>query len=66
MRLGHATGKLELLSPKGTLARGYSITRTAEGRIVRSIKAVKDKDLIKTMVLDGEFDSVVSLPSDNK
>ena len=24
---------MELLSPKGTLARGYSITRTAEGKI---------------------------------
>ena len=35
-RLTQAGGKLELLSPNSTLQRGYSITRAADGAIVRS------------------------------
>ncbi len=60
-RLEHVTAKLELLSPKSTLERGYSITRaTATGRIIRSVKAVSQGTNVTTMVLDGQFDSVVS------
>jgi exodeoxyribonuclease VII large subunit len=58
------TGKLDLLSPKSTLARGYSITRTAEGRIIRKVKMVKKGEQITTMVLDGQFGSVVSSASE--
>jgi exodeoxyribonuclease VII large subunit len=58
LRLSHLTGKLELLSPKSTLQRGYSITRTPEGNIVKSIKAVKSGETIRTLVADGEFESV--------
>jgi exodeoxyribonuclease VII large subunit len=59
-RLGALIGKLELLSPKSTLARGYSITRTADGRIVKTVRAVKPGQALRTLVTDGEFDSVVS------
>jgi exodeoxyribonuclease VII large subunit len=59
-RLAHAGAKLELLSPKATLSRGYSITRTADGRIVKTVKTVNAGQTVSTIVLDGEFESVVS------
>ena len=59
-RLAQARAKLDLLSPKSTLQRGYSITRTVDGRIVKTVKTVKDGDRITTLVADGEFKSVVS------
>lgn len=49
---------LGALSHKATLKRGYSITRTADGRLVKSIKTVKSGDKIRTLVQDGEFGSV--------
>jgi exodeoxyribonuclease VII large subunit len=52
--------KLNLLSPNATLSRGYSITRLADGTIVKSVKTVKSGDKISTKVLDGEFESEVS------
>lgn len=57
-RLATVAGKLELLSPRSTLARGYSITRTSDGTIIRSVTAVKPGRLLRTMVSDGEFDSI--------
>ncbi|MEI6082904.1 MAG: exodeoxyribonuclease VII large subunit [Verrucomicrobiota bacterium] len=63
-RLGSLTGKLELLSPKSTLARGYSITRTADGKIVKTVRTVKPGLPVRTLVTDGEFDSVVSRRSE--
>lgn len=59
-RLEQARGKLQLLNPKSTLERGYSITRLVKsGRILRSVTSVKSGTKISTMVLDGGFDSVV-------
>lgn len=60
VRLAVARDKLELLSPNSTLARGYSITRTPAGRLVRSIRQVKPGQPLTTKVLDGEFGSVVT------
>jgi exodeoxyribonuclease VII large subunit len=57
-RLEHVAGKLELLSPKSTLERGYSVTRTQEGKIVKTVKTVASGMNIRTMVADGEFESV--------
>ncbi len=58
-RLDHARAKLDLLSPRATLARGYSITRLADGRVVKTVGTVKAGDQICTLVADGEFSSVV-------
>lgn len=62
--IGHrwqtVAAKLALLSPQATLARGYSITRHSDGRIVRSVAEVQRGDRLSTMVADGEFGSVVS------
>jgi exodeoxyribonuclease VII large subunit len=65
-RLAQAGAKLELLSPNSTLQRGYSITRTTDGRIVKSVKSVRKGDKLTTIVLDGEFGSVVSSPADGQ
>jgi exodeoxyribonuclease VII large subunit len=59
-RLQQVGTKLDLLSPKSTLERGYSITRLADGKIVKTVKTVKTGDGIRTLVADGEFGSVVS------
>jgi exodeoxyribonuclease VII large subunit len=59
-RLAQVGAKLELLSPNATLERGYSITRLADGKIVKTVTAVKTGNSIRTLVADGEFDSVVS------
>jgi exodeoxyribonuclease VII large subunit len=65
-RLAQSSAKLELLSPNSTLQRGYSITRTADGQIVRTVKSVKTGDKLTTIVLDGEFGSVVSSRADGQ
>jgi exodeoxyribonuclease VII large subunit len=60
-RLSTLSGKLDLLSPKSTLSRGYSITLLADtGHVVRSVTAVNTGTKLTTKLLDGELDSVVS------
>ena len=58
-RLLTAGGKLSLLSPNSTLARGYSITRQVDGQVVRTVQAARAGKTIRTLVTDGEFESVV-------
>ncbi|HUI07495.1 MAG TPA: exodeoxyribonuclease VII large subunit [Verrucomicrobiae bacterium] len=66
-RLAQVAAKLELLSPNSTLQRGYSITRVVEtGQIVRRKVHVRPGLKISTKVLDGEFGSVVSFPTDSQ
>ena len=57
--LGILAGKLELLSPKSTLARGYSVTQLSDGEVVRSVQQAAAGTHIRTRVADGEFNSVV-------
>lgn len=59
-RLSLAASRLDGLSPLKTLARGYSVTRTAEGsRLVRSVGSVKSGDRIETVLADGRVVSAV-------
>ncbi|MCX7885964.1 MAG: exodeoxyribonuclease VII large subunit [Verrucomicrobiae bacterium] len=58
-RLTQATTRLDLLSPLATLKRGYSITRTSDGTIVRSIRQTHKGQRLRTLVADGEFESRV-------
>lgn len=52
--------KLTLLSPMNILRRGYSITIDCDsGRIIKSVCEVKSGQIIKTLLQDGEFKSVV-------
>ncbi|MGL1834373.1 exodeoxyribonuclease VII large subunit [Rhodocyclaceae bacterium SMB388] len=48
------------LAPAGVLARGYSITRDARGRILRSTDAVEIGDNVSIELSDGELAVTVS------
>ncbi len=50
-------GMLRILGPQATLERGYSITRDAEGAVIRTIAAIAPGMKIKSRVRDGEFES---------
>lgn len=50
---------LDAMSPKRLLARGYTITRTASGRIVRGIRDVSPGDEIRIELADGTLTSDV-------
>ena len=54
-RLAHAAQQLNAVSPLATLGRGYSISKTADGEILRSVSQVKIHDQISTRLADGEF-----------
>jgi exodeoxyribonuclease VII large subunit len=57
--LSAAAALLGTLSPEATLARGYSITRDAEGNIVRFAAALAPGDTLRTRFRHGEAESVV-------
>ncbi|MDR0870829.1 MAG: exodeoxyribonuclease VII large subunit [Planctomycetaceae bacterium] len=56
---GKAAAALKALSPLAVLARGYSLTKTAEGTLVHSVHNVLKGDTITTVLTDGQFDSTV-------
>jgi exodeoxyribonuclease VII large subunit len=58
-RLAAVAGQLDTLSPLNVLRRGYSLTRTADGRVVRAAAEVKPGDRLVTRVADGEIVSRV-------
>lgn len=51
--------KLDAMSPLGTLGRGYSVAKSDNGVIIRSVEQIKDGDLISVTVADGSFDARV-------
>lgn len=59
-RVDHADTRRVLLDPARTLARGWSITRAADGRVVRSIADVADGAALETLVVDGAITSRVT------
>jgi exodeoxyribonuclease VII large subunit len=56
-RFRQTEGLLRVLGPDATLRRGYSITMSEHGKIIRTIAAVYPKMKIRTRVSDGEFGS---------
>ncbi|ENM5766154.1 exodeoxyribonuclease VII large subunit [Vibrio mimicus] len=52
--------KMDVVSPLATLARGYSVTRTAQGELVRQSAQVKPGDTLVTQLMDGEILSTVN------
>jgi exodeoxyribonuclease VII large subunit len=50
---------LRLLDPATVLAKGWSITRTSSGNIVRSISDVAQGDTLVTTLIDGQVTSTV-------
>jgi exodeoxyribonuclease VII large subunit len=59
VRVAALERQIGLLSPLAVLERGYSLTRTAQGRLVRSVKDVAAGDGLVTQVKDGTVKSVV-------
>jgi exodeoxyribonuclease VII large subunit len=58
-RLDRVSAALAALSPEATLARGFSITRTAEGKVITSASQVKKGDCILTQLAEGAIESEV-------
>jgi exodeoxyribonuclease VII large subunit len=56
-RFHRIEGILRVLGPDATLRRGYSITMSDRGEIIRTTTVVRPKMKIRTRVSDGEFDS---------
>ncbi len=52
------TAKLDALSPLKTLTRGYSIVES-NGKVLKSIKEVKDKETIDIRLTDGKITATV-------
>lgn len=52
-RLRKAESLLNVLTPEATLRRGYTITTDAEGKLIRSVRAVRKGMKIQTRFRDG-------------
>lgn len=59
-RLAALAAQLEALSPAATLARGFSITRDAQGRIVRSAAAVARGAAVSIELARGRIEAEVT------
>jgi len=59
-RLGQSSHNLHTVSPLNTIARGYSITQTPNGQVVRSYQSIKPGDTIRSRLFDGELVSTVT------
>ena len=59
-KLTATAAQLDTLSPLNVLGRGYSLTRTADGRLVRAAADVRPGDELVTRVAAGEIVSRVS------
>ena len=51
--------KLDSVSPLNVLARGYSITKTQQGKVVKSVGQIKTGDVLITELADGSVESQV-------
>lgn len=58
-KLTACSSRLEALSPLNVLTRGYSLTHTVDGKLVRSASAVKLGEELVTRVMDGSIRSRV-------
>ncbi|HEU5196928.1 MAG TPA: exodeoxyribonuclease VII large subunit [Methylomirabilota bacterium] len=55
-RLGAGAGRLDSLSPLAVLGRGYSLTRTTDGRIVRTWRDVRAGVSVNVLLHEGSLD----------
>ena len=58
-KISHYQKLVQMASPIGTLKRGFSITRSQDGRLIRSVKDVKDIKGITTQLSDGIINSEI-------
>jgi exodeoxyribonuclease VII large subunit len=52
-RLGTLAARLEALSPLATLQRGYSVARSADGRVLRRLEDLPEGTTFELRVTDG-------------
>lgn len=57
----HLVEQLHLVSPLATIARGYSVVRNADNKVVSSTKQVSTNDKITVQVSDGSIEAKVIL-----
>jgi exodeoxyribonuclease VII large subunit len=62
--LARLDAQVRALDPARSLARGWSITRHADGRVVRSVRDVAAGHELSTTLADGEVRSSVSDPTE--
>jgi exodeoxyribonuclease VII large subunit len=58
--------RLALLDPVNLLQRGWTITRTAGGDVVRSVDQLATGDTLITRLADGEVASIVTTPRNDE
>ncbi|SFN12256.1 Exodeoxyribonuclease VII large subunit [Izhakiella capsodis] len=59
-RFATLAGQLEGVSPLATLARGFSVTTTADNKVVKKVRQLKAGDTLKTRLDDGWVESQVT------
>ena len=59
LQLAALSSRLESLSPLGVLSRGYSLTQSAAGQVIRNTVQVSPGELITTRLADGTITSRV-------
>jgi len=60
-KINHYQKLAQMADPKNTLKRGFSITRSQEGSLIRSVKDAKDIKAITTQLVDGIIHSEVKI-----
>ena len=64
-RLSKVSASLEALSPLSILSRGYTLTETAEGRLIRAASEIKPGDILCTRFSDGVVESVAQTSAES-
>jgi len=59
------TSKLDAMSPLKVLTRGYAMTQTEDGKLLKSVRSVKVGDSIKVSLQDGSVTAQVSDVKEN-
>ena len=60
VRVDNLEARVRLLDPKNVLARGWSITKGPDGKIVRNIADVSTGEILTTVLHDGSVTSTVN------
>lgn len=58
-QLGQYEKQFNALNPYQVLRRGFSITRNAKGEVITSSEAVRQGDILETLLHDGKIQSIV-------
>jgi len=59
-RLGEFETRSRLLDPRELMRRGWSVTRSTTGQVIRSVSDVNEGEVVVTQIADGSFRSTVS------